>query len=203
MAMPNLYKWLKGDRVSEDDPIVASVRKRTHSEDEAKSLGLRLLIHFVGDVHQPLHNANRYTKDKPSGDKGGNDFMLKYHYSANELHAVWDNVIYQYYKSVKRPFTADSFAQQGEIANELKDAFQFSTSEAHCADFGRMKTESHDIAIHVYDGLKEGSDQVVPQSYIDKYAPIAKRRASLAGHRLAYIIENIFSSGSQMSAVKK
>ena len=68
--------------------------KHAKSEDEGKSQALRLLIHYYGDVHQPLHIANRYTKDLPSGDRGGNDFPLKYHYTANELHAVWDTVVY-------------------------------------------------------------------------------------------------------------
>jgi hypothetical protein len=79
--------------------------KHTNSEDEAKSLALRLLIHYYGDVHQPLHSSDRYTEEHPDGDKGGNSFPLKFHYKANELHAVWDNVIYEYHTNPKRPFT--------------------------------------------------------------------------------------------------
>lgn len=111
LALPALYKFLKHDKLSADETMmIDSITKRTHSDDEAEGLALRVFIHLVGDLHQPLHNSDRYTKDGPSGDKGGNTFMLKYHYSANELHAVWDNVIYQYHKSIKRPFTADTFA---------------------------------------------------------------------------------------------
>lgn len=74
--------------------MIQTIQKYTNSTDEGKSLALRLLIHFMGDIHQPLHCSDRYTTENPKGDKGGNDFALKNHYSANELHAVWDNVIY-------------------------------------------------------------------------------------------------------------
>jgi hypothetical protein len=103
--------------------------KRVKSEEEGKSLGLRLLMHYMGDVHQPLHSSSRYTKDLPNGDKGGNTFPLKYHYTANELHAVWDIVIYTYYKNPKRPFTKETWADFGEISDDLKSRFTFTRKE--------------------------------------------------------------------------
>lgn len=41
-----------------------------------KSMGLRNLIHFLGDIHQPLHVTSRYSKKNPSGDLGGNLFLI-------------------------------------------------------------------------------------------------------------------------------
>ena len=41
-------------------------------------------------------------------------------------------------------------------------------------DFGKMADESYEIAVHVYDGLTEGKDASLPDSYVTKYAPIAK-----------------------------
>jgi hypothetical protein len=50
---------------------------------------LAFLIHFVGDVHQPLHAAN-------NGDRGGNCEKLTtiiHHapFDTDNLHAVWDD----------------------------------------------------------------------------------------------------------------
>jgi hypothetical protein len=45
---------------------------------------LAFLIHFVGDLHQPLHAGDR-------SDRGGND--VKAHYGVmpvSNLHAIWD-----------------------------------------------------------------------------------------------------------------
>ena len=60
----------------------------------AKSFGLRLLIHYLGDIHQPLHCTARVDKQFPQGDKGGNLFSLPNHLSIGDLHAVWDSILY-------------------------------------------------------------------------------------------------------------
>jgi hypothetical protein len=105
LAMPEIYQWLRGKDMS-GSVIVQTIMKYVNTTEQGKGLGLRLLMHYMGDLHQPLHTTSRYTKEYPSGDKGGNDFPLKYHYTANELHAVWDTVVYKYYKTIQRPFTA-------------------------------------------------------------------------------------------------
>ena len=79
--------------------------KSKNNEDEGKSIALRMIIHYIGDVHQPLHNLQRYTKEFPKGDKGGNFFKIQNRYSADNLHSVWDQVIYNFRKSYKRPLS--------------------------------------------------------------------------------------------------
>ena len=37
---------------------------------------MRLLIHIVGDMHQPLHNVNMYNLKYPDGDQGGNKLNI-------------------------------------------------------------------------------------------------------------------------------
>jgi hypothetical protein len=77
------------------------------------STALRLLIHYVGDVHQPLHASNRVNRAYPKGDRGGNDFPLPSHYGVKELHAVFDDVFWEYYGHQVTPFSADDWASQG------------------------------------------------------------------------------------------
>ena len=88
------------------------------------------------------------------------------------------------------------------MAVELRDAFKFTSSEVHTMDFAKMRDESFEIAKGVYDGLTSSKDFVLPDSYIKKYAPIAKRRASLAGHRLAFFIESVFGDKGQNVTTK-
>jgi len=47
---------------------------------------LAFLIHFVGDVHQPLHAAD-------DADRGGNCILVDSEPRANNLHAAWDTAI--------------------------------------------------------------------------------------------------------------
>lgn len=49
-----------------------------------KKMYLRLLIHIVGDVHQPLHVS-------PVGSTGGNDIKVQWFSQASNLHRIWDS----------------------------------------------------------------------------------------------------------------
>ncbi len=57
--------------------------KDKNAKLEDKAFYLKLLIHFIGDLHQPMHVGLLE-------DKGGNDFKLKWFYDDTNLHAVWD-----------------------------------------------------------------------------------------------------------------
>ena len=70
------------------------------TDPKSRADALRFLIHFVGDIHQPLH-------DESNGDRGGNCVAVEYEeevpretnsqhddYYPN-LHAVWDTDILQ------------------------------------------------------------------------------------------------------------
>jgi hypothetical protein len=192
-VMTSLMSWLSGHDASDSDAY-QTVMKHVGSEDEGRSLALRLLIHYYGDIHQPLHNVGRYTKEYPSGDKGGNAFELKNHYSANELHAVWDNVIYKYHTNPKRPFSAATWSDFGSIATDLVGEFSFTQKDIQTIDYIQIGQESYNIAITAYDGLTQGHDEVVPDSYIQKFQPIAAKRVVLAANRLVYAIEQIFGA---------
>ena len=63
-------------------------------ETKAKSYALRLLIHYMGDIHQPLHCMARINENYPAGDKGANDFPVPMKLGNNNLHSVWDSAIY-------------------------------------------------------------------------------------------------------------
>ena len=119
--MPVLLEWISSPDLNftTDSFAFEEIMDHVLNEEEGRSIALRLLLHYYGDVHQPLHSASRYTSDLPEGDAGGNDFDLKYRLSADNLHALWDNVIYTYRKTIYRPFTNDSWAEFGEISSAL------------------------------------------------------------------------------------
>lgn len=66
---------------------------------------LKVCIHFFGDFHQPLHASNRVTPEHPSGDRGGNDFPIKYG-KITKLHSLWDQAIGQI-QQTPYPLTQD------------------------------------------------------------------------------------------------
>lgn len=52
--------------------------------DEARLKALKYLVHFVGDVHQPLHAGY-------ADDRGGNTYQVQFASRGSNLHAVWDS----------------------------------------------------------------------------------------------------------------
>ena len=55
-----------------------------------------MIIHYVGDIHQPLHTVAAVNYTYPSGDRGGNSEYLPNICGASNLHAVWDSLAYNY-----------------------------------------------------------------------------------------------------------
>lgn len=66
---PNTVVWAIGE--------ARKVLMSGYATAWARSLFLRLLIHFVGDVHQPLHAASYYSAGCPRGDYGGNQVCVR------------------------------------------------------------------------------------------------------------------------------
>jgi len=69
--------------VNKIDEFTAELRSASTAPAE-RLLALKFLIHFIGDVHQPLHAADH-------GDRGGNCIGLASpHEQAANLHRFWD-----------------------------------------------------------------------------------------------------------------
>ena len=66
------------------------VLKDPSTSIEERALYLRILIHVVGDIHQPLHAITRFSQKHPEGDRGGNLWYLKPNPIATNLHAYRD-----------------------------------------------------------------------------------------------------------------
>jgi len=68
-----------------------------------KSFSLRNLIHFVGDVHQPLHASEGVWANHKQGDRGGNDVKVSMEgdYEGSNLHFYWDHLFYEFSKDGK------------------------------------------------------------------------------------------------------
>ena len=49
-----------------------------------RAQALKFVVHFVGDVHQPLHAGFAH-------DKGGNDFQVNLDGNGTNLHSLWDS----------------------------------------------------------------------------------------------------------------
>lgn len=62
---------------------LATLMDRTRP-DSARASALKFVVHFIGDLHQPLHGGERH-------DKGGNDVKVTFKGKSTNLHALWDS----------------------------------------------------------------------------------------------------------------
>ena len=98
LGIQNITDWLSGkngtDYMTSYMYTYINDNLYTGRPDLAESYALRLLIHFIGDISQPFHCEERYNSNYPDGDAVANAFPLPYHYTVDELHALFDKVLY-------------------------------------------------------------------------------------------------------------
>lgn len=179
--LPNYYS-VKGVR---DANIVSQINReieelRNPAQDSAtKREALLFLVHFMGDLHMPLHCAD----DK---DKGGN---LKKIRSGTErrvnLHLLWDFIV-----SDKEP-TEDA----AELGKRLAKAITPEQKKRWVAGAPEdWVLETYDVArSRIYRDLREGPGEIdLPADYIKTMRPVAEMQLQKAGIRLARILSTLF-----------
>jgi hypothetical protein len=154
------------------------------AEDRAKALCW--VLHLVGDIHQPLHDASLYSARYPNGDRGGNAIKVK-GAASRELHGVWDSML-------SRSTSAEFIAG---FAKDLAEKYKPDPEELKVTDFEKWSLEGNRIAKEVaYDGGKLDNppeDGVYPldRNYLDRAKEVARKRAELAGERLAILLADL------------
>src|SRR5690606_21336138 len=90
-----------------------SVLKNEKSSDADKVFYLKMLIHFMGDLHQPLHIGL-------AEDKGGNDFQVRWFKDGTNLHTVWDSKMIDFYDMSYSELAANTDVLSKEQVEAIK-----------------------------------------------------------------------------------
>jgi nuclease S1 len=139
---------------------------------------LQFVLHFVGDIHQPLHSSDDH-------DAGGNDKTVTAPgIASNSLHHDWDT------EFVNLLGSSESAIAQKLIAN-ITDA-QRTQWSAGTADDWAM--ESFTIAQNHAYGLLPAPTSTnhysLPASYVTDAKAVVATQLSKAGVRLAFVLNN-------------
>jgi hypothetical protein len=150
----------------QDDFRVLRDRRRG---DGARREALRFLIHFVADVHQPLHAED-------NDDRGGNQVRVYAGRSRATLHRVWDSDVVE----ALGPGAATRIAQS--LSPQEHKAWAQGTP-AQWAD------EAHAIARDsIYPPLQGRHELRLPRDYAWRQAAIVRMQLAKAGLRLAFML---------------
>jgi hypothetical protein len=158
-----------------------------------QSAPLRYVVHFVGDIHQPLHCASRVSAQHPGGDEGGLKFAVARTYGQKHLHGLWDQGGRLFRLNMPRPLTAYGYSLIQTLARDIMETYPATNFVAQLAEtsVAAWANEGFDLAkTNVYVGVQPGG---APSSdYLHKLETTASRQVALAGYRLAALLNEIF-----------
>ena len=181
--------------VNDPSNVVVAIRSCvTTLQDPTQSLSnqataLRFLIHFCGDITQPLHCSTGVSAAHPTGDAGGNSFSITGTW--NNLHSLWDAGGGYLSDSVTRPFTAASQAVITNKAAAVEAAYPYSASIGSIPDPMAWALEGNGLAATIsYVGITNGTSPTA--SYLATAQSTTIQRMAIGGQRLAKLLSTIY-----------
>lgn len=185
-------------------PMLQAALQSASATSEIISQSLALLIHFMGDIHQPLHNVNEFSGEYPTSDLGGNKQSVIIDASGTKmlLHAYWDSIAEgNAGADVARPLSTDDYADLHTFADYLEATYASTLADADKAlqNTTQISAETYALALqYAYPGAANGA--TLTAEYKATAKRVAERQVLLAGYRLALMLNTTLRSVS-MSAI--
>jgi len=164
---------------NKDGDLVQAIRKcvnvlkNASASRESKQFHLKMLVHFVGDLHQPFHTGH-------SEDKGGNDIQVRWFNDGSNIHRVWDSEMINFYQM--------SYTELAMNTKDLSKKEQASIQKGELLDW---VYESREMAETLYSGIKNG--EKLGYRYMYDHMPTVLSQLQKGGLRLAKILNEIYS----------
>lgn len=160
--------------------VVRAIREQTTTllsdtiSDDKKSVALKMLVHLVGDIHQPMHIGHR-------SDRGGNKWMVKYFGAPTNLHSLWDSKLVE--SAHKWTYTEWQQQIDRSTPERMLEIIADGTPE-------KWGEECFKIATKVYNSTPQDSN--LSYDYINNWTPVIENQFLNGGLRLADLLNSIF-----------
>ncbi|MFV0249157.1 MAG: S1/P1 nuclease [Tenacibaculum sp.] len=161
----------KGDLLSGIEYCI-EVLKNKNSLDKDKRFYLKMLVHLIGDLHQPLHLGRKE-------DKGGNSIEVQWHGKKTNLHSVWDEAILSKWNM-----------SYTELANSFPCLSKQQIKNINKGNISDWVEESHKLTTKIYQSIEQSKNLSYWYSYI--YFPLVRKQLQKGGLRLAKLLNSIF-----------
>ena len=152
---------------------------RYSPDPKQRLIALKFLVHFVTDVHQPLHVGYKH-------DRGGNDVSVRFFNQKTNLHRVWDTLMLRRDGASGKKLTAYGQKLGSDISKEEGRRWIAATDPAVWADEARQYVSSPCY------GLLPSSGQLGDE-YHDACLPVVKEQLQKAGVRLAAVLNQLLT----------
>ncbi len=167
----NSKKNTKGDLVT-GIKYCKTIIKDVNASKEDKAFYLRLLIHLIGDLHQPMHIG----KEK---DRGGNRVKLKWKNKDSNLHRVWDTEIIESYGM-----------SYSELASNSPALTKTQIKAIEKGTITNWVDETHQLTKKIYNSVNEGDN--IGYRYSFDYLKTVRSQLQIGGIRLAKVLNDLF-----------
>ena len=170
-AYDQTVKNPNGDIIQTLEKVIEELRSKNLSKDDQVER-IKILVHLIGDIHQPLHVGSR-------DDKGGNEVKVKWFGRDSNLHRVWDSEMID-----------DTRLSYTELAESLNDPTEKEIRKWQASSVREWANESQQYEQQVYD-IGNGK---LGYRYSYQYFHIVRHRLNQAGIRLAGVLNDIYGS---------
>lgn len=162
-----------GDIVSGIQECIRQL-KSGELKQEKEQFYLKMLIHLVGDLHQPLHFGLQE-------DKGANDFQVLWFKKPTNLHSVWDTKMIETYNMSYTELTSNLPELRRTEVNYIKSGTLLDWVE-----------ESRELTKKVYKSAEIG--EKLGYRYMYDWFDVVQIQLKKAGIRLAVILNDIYDA---------
>lgn len=149
-----------------------SILEDKKSSKEDKVFYLKMLVHLIGDMHQPLHFGLKE-------DRGGNDFKAKWFYKKSNIHRVWDSQMIESYKM--------SYTELADNLPVLSKSQEKTIKSGNLIDW--VET-TRDLTRKIYAETEE--DTNLSYAYMTDWFDVVRMQLKKGGLRLARILNEIY-----------
>ena len=167
----------KGNCVVDAIPAQALLLADVTQPVAARAQALKFLVHFVGDIHQPLHAGH-------AEDKGGNTIQINFQGKGSNLHRLWDSGLLNTAKRVDSAYL-DHLRATPVASAPVDTGGSLTTRAATWAE--------QSCAIVVTPGFYPAQARL-GDAYIQTWLPVAEQQLRLGGARLAAVLNQVFAT---------
>lgn len=168
----NIEKGQSYDPTSKDNiiyelnKVIDELKDRSHHTKQQTAMNIKILIHLVGDLHQPLHLGY-------GSDRGGNSIKLTVLGDSSNLHRVWDTDI------IKREhiYTVD-------LEKELAKGNVGNTGKIDIIEWMNEGRSELRAVYNFHDNIN--------QTYLDANKELVEKLLLRSGLRMATLLNSLF-----------
>lgn len=168
----------KVEHMTEDNVYSATLKQEqiladTSSSKDKRIESLKFIVHFKGDLHQPMHISR-------AEDQGGNTIKMTYDGKDTNMHSLWDT---------------NMIAHQGmddqQLAAKLDHIPSGKIKKWQHDPLMKWMWESYQISSKLYAESDEANGHQIDEKYYKNHLPIVELRIQQAGIRLAGVLNAI------------